>query len=168
MKLAITSLAAAMLAVVVSASPATSADTKTWYVYCEGNRQDDHWAVFSENFWPHPLTEGYGRRVSSAAKTFFEQRHDVKLEGCAAVSFVDFSLAEHSRSRTAQLHKSMGDRVYFFPLPSEALPAEVAAAPEPVAIRASASRPVEEPAGVAPAAKSPEPQRAFRPTKSDR
>ena len=164
MKLAISGLAAATLAVLVSALPATSADTKTWYVYCEGNLRDDHWAVFSENFWPHPLTEGYGRRVGSAAKAFFESRHDVQLEGCAAVNFVDFSLAEHSRSRTVQLHQSMGDRVFFFPLPREALP--VAVAPEPVAIRANVTRAIEDPA--TPAAKSPEAKPAFKPAESDR
>lgn len=135
MKIAITPLAVATLALVVSASPSVSADTKTWYVYCEGAGQGDHWAVFSDNFWPHPATEGYGRRVGSAAKAFFEARHDVQLDGCAAVSFVEVSLAEHSRSRTAQLHKRMGDRVLYFPLPSEALPAEIAALPAEVIVQ---------------------------------
>jgi len=140
MKPAFTGLAtAAAIVLASSVSPATSSDTKTWYVYCEGADQGDHWAVFSENFWPHPMTEGYGRQVGSAAKAFFESRHDVRLEGCAAVNFVDTSLARHSRNRTAQLHEKMGDRVLYFPLPSDALPVEVrtvqaqvrSAAPEP-------------------------------------
>lgn len=132
MNVAATSLAAAF-ALVVSASAATSTEYKTWYVYCEGANQSEHWAVFSENFWGHPATEGYGRRVGSAAKDFFEARHDVRLEGCAAVNFVDFTLAEHSRNRTAQLHKSMGDRVFYFRLPDDALPTDVARASTPAA-----------------------------------
>jgi hypothetical protein len=122
------SVAAAAAVLAFSASPAAPSDTKTWYVYCEGTRQGDHWAVFSENFWPHPLTEGYGRRAGTAAKAFFESRHDLELDGCAAVNFIDASLAEHSRNRTAQLHKKMGDGVLYFPLPSEALPVDPPAA----------------------------------------
>lgn len=141
MKPAPTILAAAAIA--LAAVPAAAAEAKTWYVYCEGADKGDHWAVFSENFWPHPLTEGYGREAGSAAKAFFEARHNVHLDGCAAVNFVDSSLAEHSRSRTAQLHKKMGDRVLYLPLPREALPvvavpavaAEVTAELRPAAAR---------------------------------
>lgn len=133
MKPAFTGLAtAAAIAVASSVSPASSSDTKTWYVYCEGVDQGDHWAVFSENFWPHPITEGYGRQVGSAAKAFFEARHDVRLDGCAAVNFVDTNLAQHSRNRTAQLHRKMGDRVLYFPLPRDALPVEVTVVPAQV------------------------------------
>lgn len=121
MNLAATFAAAAGFALAVGASPASASDLKTWYVYCEGDRQGDHLAVFSENFWSHPLTEGYGREVSTAAEAFFESRHDVQLDGCAGVNFVDHRLAEHSRSRTAQLHQKMGDRVLYFRLPDEAL-----------------------------------------------
>jgi hypothetical protein len=113
----------AALLVLASAAGARAAEPKTWYVYCEGASADTHWAVFSENFWPHPEIAGYGRQVASAAKAFFEQRHDLVLEGCAGVSFRDDSLAEHSRSLTAQLHRRMGDRVYFLSLPAEVLPA---------------------------------------------
>lgn len=123
MKFAITHLAAAGLALAAGASPASAADTRTWYVYCEGKtRQGVHSAVFSENFWSHPLTEGYDRDVAAAAKAFFESRHNVQLDGCAGVDFVDTRLAEHSRSRTAQLHEQMGDRVLYLRLPDEALP----------------------------------------------
>lgn len=129
MRTAAITLATALLAVAVSMPPATAADTRTWYVYCEGEAKGAHWAVFSENFWPHPMTEGYGRMVGHAAKAFFEDRHDVTLAGCAAVNFVDTSVARHSRARTAQLHQRMGDRVMYFPLPSEALPEEIALVP---------------------------------------
>lgn len=123
MKFAITHLAAAGFALAAGASPASASDTRTWYVYCEGKtRQGEHAAVISENFWSHPLTESSGRDVATAAKAFFESRHNVQLDGCAGVSFVDTRLAEHSRSRTAQLHKKMGDRVLYFRLPDEALP----------------------------------------------
>lgn len=164
MKFAISSLAAVAAALVISASPATSAETKTWYVYCEGNRQGDHWAVFSENFWPHPLTESYGREVGSAAKAFFESRHDVELEGCAAVNFVEPSLAQHSRSRTEQLHRRMGDRVYYFPLPSEALPAYYPVRPvKPSADLSTASDPAPEPA-----VRAGEPRPVMSPRRADR
>ena len=127
MKFLMTVFAATGIALVSGVSPASPADSKTWYVYCEGNDSSANWAVFSENFWPHPLTEGYGRQVASAAKAFFESRHGVRLEGCAGVSFAEFSLAEYSRSRTAKLHKKMGDRVFFFPLPDDARPVAPAA-----------------------------------------
>ena len=99
-------------------------EPKTWSVYCEGAGPEGHWAVFSDNTWPHPETADYGRRVGSAAKAFFEARHDLALDGCAGVNFRDGSLAEHSRTLTVQLHRRMGDRILFLPLPAEALPAD--------------------------------------------
>ncbi len=164
MKFVITSFVAAGLALAASASPASSADTKTWYVYCEGNSHGDHWVVFSENFWPHPMTEGYGRQVGSAAKAFFEAHHDLQLEGCAAVNFVDFSLAEYSRSRTARLHRKMGDRVFFFPLPDNALPVAVAK-PAQIAVD---MRPVDATAVARAAGKASEPSSAFTPQHVER
>ena len=115
-------IAAALPALLAGAVEARAAEPKTWYVYCEGESADGHWAVFSENFWPHPETAEYGRLVGSAAKTFFESRHDLSLDGCAGVNFRNGVLAEHSRSLTVQLHRRMGDRVYFLPLPAEVLP----------------------------------------------
>ncbi|HET7410875.1 MAG TPA: hypothetical protein VFJ13_11815, partial [Paracoccaceae bacterium] len=99
------SLATAAVALGLGVLPAAAGDAKTWYVYCEGADRGDHWAVFSENFWPHPSTPDYGRRVGRAAKAFFEARHDVRLLGCAAVDFIDTSLARYSRNRTAHLHE---------------------------------------------------------------
>ncbi len=116
-------LAAALLVFAAGGQDAQATEAKTWYVYCEGASSDGHWAVFSENFWPHPETAGYARLVGSAAKAFFESRHDLSLEGCAGVNFRDDSLAEHSRSLTVQLHRKMGDRIYFLRLPAEILPA---------------------------------------------
>ena len=168
MKFMMTIFAATGLALAFGASPASSADSKTWYVYCEGNNRDDHWAVFSENFWPHPLTEGYGRQVASAAKAFFEARHDVRLEGCAGVNFVDFSLAEHSRSRTAQLHKKMGDRVFFFPLPDEARPV-AAEAPRKVIVEVhAASDTSPTPGPAANLGKGSKPKTTFTPQRPER
>lgn len=168
MKFMITVLAATGLALVFSASPASSADnSKTWYVYCEGSEQGDHWAVFSENFWPHPLTEGYGRKVASAAKAFFESRHDVRLEGCAGVNFVDSSLAEFSRRRTAQLHKKMGDRVFYFPLPDEALPIEAQTPMNVVEVHA-ADATAHTAAPAARVGKSSEPTTTFTPQRTER
>ena len=115
---------AAVATLVLSATPAVSAGQKTWYVYCEGTKQGDRLVVFSENFWQHPVTKGYAQRVSSIAKGFFEARHNVRLDGCAAVNFFDFKLAEHSRDRTAKLHRGMGDRVFYFVLPDDVLPVE--------------------------------------------
>ena len=166
MRVAVTTFAAAVAALAISATPATSDDAKTWYVYCEGADQSDHWAVFSENFWGHPITEGYGRRVSSAAKDFFETRHALQLEGCAAVNFVDHTLAEHSRNRTAQLHKSMGDRIFYFQFPREALPVDVAAAPAPVMVDAAPANPRPEP--TATPAKVTEPRPGLKPRRPER
>ena len=118
-------LGAAFLTLFVSAQDATAAERKTWYVYCEGTSPEGHWAVFSANFWPHPESEDYGRRVGSAAKAFFEARHALALDGCAGVDFRDGALAEHSRTQTMQLHRQMGDRVYSFTLPAEILPVDV-------------------------------------------
>ncbi len=134
-------VAAAMGVLAASAQGGAAAEAKTWYVYCEGANADGHWAVFSENFWPHPETADYGHRVGSAAKAFFEERHAVSLEGCAGVNFRDDGLAEHSRRTTAQLHRRMGDRVYFFPLPNEVLREDAVPDPEPAfALRASVYR----------------------------
>jgi hypothetical protein len=119
----IKAVAASLLLLGSGAEAGNATEPKTWYVYCEGASADRHWAVFSENFWPHPETADYARLVGSAAKAFFESRHDLALEGCAAVNFRDGSLAEHSRSLTVQLHRRMGDRVYLLPLPAELLPA---------------------------------------------
>jgi hypothetical protein len=116
-------LAAALLVFAAGGQEVRATEPKTWYVYCEGASADGHWAVFSENFWPHPETAGYARLVGSAAKAFFETRHDISLEGCAGVNFRDDSLAEHSRSLTVQLHRRMGDRIFFLRLPAEILPA---------------------------------------------
>lgn len=162
MKFAMMVLAAG-LALAAGGLPAKASDTKTWYAYCEGNRQGDHWAVFSENLWPHPLTEGYGRDVATAAKVFFEARHNVQLDGCAGVNFVDASLAEHSRSRTAQLHRKMGDRVLYFRLPDEALPARRHVdAKVPVDLREVID------AVPQPAVDSAEPQPIFTPHRAER
>jgi hypothetical protein len=129
-------VAAAAIALGASAPAGLAAEATTWYVYCEGAGADGHWAVFSENIWPHPETEDYGHRVGNAAKAFFEQRHAVALEGCAGVNFRDDGLAEHSRNTTAQLHRRLGDRVYFFPLPNEILQ-EDAAVLSPMTLSAS-------------------------------
>ncbi len=133
-------LFAAALLVLAGAKESRATEAKTWYVYCEGASASKHWAVFSENFWPHPETAGYSRLVGSAAKAFFESRHDIPLEGCAGVNFRNGSLAEHSRSLTAQLHRQMGDRIYFLRLPAEILPAAMASASAPAAIPAEVSR----------------------------
>ena len=117
-------VAAALIVLGASAEGGAAAEPKTWYVYCEGASPDGHWAVFSENLWPHPATADYGRRVGSAAKAFFEARHQLALEGCSGVDFRNDSLAEHSRRLTVRLHRRMGDRVYFFPLPAEVLTAD--------------------------------------------
>jgi hypothetical protein len=130
------SIAAAIFALGAGVQACPAAETKTWYVYCEGAGSDGHWAVFSENLWPHAETADYGDRVASVAKAFFERRHDVSLEGCAGVNFRDDSLAEHSRQTTAQLHRRLGDRVYFFPLPNEVLRQELAPDPR-VVLRAA-------------------------------
>jgi hypothetical protein len=130
------SIAVAVVTLGASIQACAASEAKTWYVYCEGADAGDHWAVFSENFWPHPETADYGDRVGSVAKAFFERRHAVSLEGCAGVNFRDDSLAEHSRQTTAQLHRRMGDQVYFFPLPNDLLRDDLA--PEPrVVLRAA-------------------------------
>ena len=100
-----------------AAGTAHADDAKTWYVYCEGQGHGTHWAVFSENVWPYPDSENYGRRVGSAAEEHFEATHEVKLSGCSGVNFFDVSTAEFSRDRTVRLHKKLGDEIYFFPLP---------------------------------------------------
>jgi hypothetical protein len=140
-------LTVALLALGAGAESGVAAEAKTWYVYCEGNSGDGHWAVFSENFWPHAGGADYGRRVGDAAKAFFEARHALSLDGCAGVNFRNDSLAKHSRSVTVQLHRRMGDRVYFFPLPREVLPEDdplypvVAAAGEAAADGAESADP---------------------------
>jgi hypothetical protein len=135
-------VAAALLVLGAGAEGGAAAEPKTWYVYCEGASPDGHWAVFSENLWPHPATADYGRRVGDAAKAFFEARHGLALEGCSGVHFRNDSLAEHSRTLTVRLHRRMGDRVYFFPLPPEALPAEpLPAEPLPAAVLPAAAPP---------------------------
>lgn len=115
-------LAASIVVFSAGTAIVRASEPNTWYAYCEGESDGAHWAVFSQNFWPHPPTEGYGREVGMAAKAFFESRHAMSLEGCTGVDFVDTSLAEHSRARTALLHEQMGDRIYYFQLPAEALP----------------------------------------------
>lgn len=131
-------IAAAAIALGASAPAGLAAEATTWYVYCEGAGAGGHWAVFSEDIWPHPETEDYGHRVGNAAKAFFEARHAVPLEGCAGVNFRDRDLAEHSRRTTAQLHRRMGDRVYFLALPNDVLQDATPAMP-PLALRASAA-----------------------------
>lgn len=108
----------AAAAVLVSGA-AQAKDAKSWYVYCEGQSQNDHWAVFSKNIWPHPETEDYSNRLSSAAQRHFERTHNVAVSGCSGVKFFDASLAEYSRERTVRLHKQMGDQIYFFQMPQE-------------------------------------------------
>jgi hypothetical protein len=130
-------IAATLLVLAAGPDEARTAEPRTWYVYCEGGSAEGHWAVFSENFWPHPETADYGRLVGSAAKAFFESRHDLSIEGCAGVNFRDDSLAEHSRSLTVQLHRRMGDRIYFLPLPAEIIP--TGAEPASAAIRPAQS-----------------------------
>jgi len=112
------SVLTAALLLASAVSPAGAAESKTWYIYCEGFGHGVNYAVFSQNIWPHIETEGYGRRVGTAAEEFFETRHDVPLTGCSGVNFFDMASAEYSRSRTVKLHKKMGDRVYFFKLPN--------------------------------------------------
>jgi hypothetical protein len=136
MNLRIGHIAAALLALAAGAVEARAAESRTWYVYCEGESADAHWAVLSENFWPHAETADYGRLVGSAARAFFESRHGLALDGCAGVNFRDDSLAVHSRNLTAELHRRMGDRVYFLPLPAEILSAGAESAPT-VALPAS-------------------------------
>ncbi len=101
--------------------PAHATETRTWYVYCEGTRHGEHWAVFSENMWPHADTGRYGRAVASAAEAFIEREHNLPLQGCASVPFIDGVSAAHSRARTAKLHKRMGDKVYYVALPGRIL-----------------------------------------------
>ncbi|MEM1161532.1 MAG: hypothetical protein AAGJ28_11405 [Pseudomonadota bacterium] len=103
-------------------SQAHASDNKTWYVYCEGHGHGMHWAVFSQNIWQDPGNDTYGRSVGSRAEEFFEAKHDVPLTGCSGVEFFDVATARYSRDRTVKLHKKMGDRVYFFNLPTTVLP----------------------------------------------
>jgi hypothetical protein len=105
----------------VVAGNAQADGAKSWYVYCEGESQNTHWAVFSENIWPYPESDSYGRRVGSAAEQHFEETHNVALTGCSGVKFFDATLAEFSRERTVRLHEQMGDQVYFFRLPQAVL-----------------------------------------------
>ena len=116
-----TTLFAAALFGAVLAPPAESADHKVWYVYCEGERGGNHWAVFSKNFWQSPASDSYGRAVGSAAEQFIESSYNVALSGCSGVNFYDKTSAQYSRERTARLHRKMGDRVYFFNIPSNVL-----------------------------------------------
>lgn len=108
-------------AALMMSAEAKADSNKTWYVYCEGNAHGVSWAVFSRNFWQSPVTDNYGRRVGSAAEEFIEENHRVKLSGCSGVQFYDMISAQYSRDRTVRLHKKMGDRVYFFNLPSAVL-----------------------------------------------
>ena len=105
-----------------STAAVAAAEPKTWYVYCEGYGHGMHWAVFSENFWPHPGSDTYGKQVGSAAEAFFERQHNLALTGCSGVNFFDTASAQYSRERTVDLHRKMGDRVYFFPLPGSIIP----------------------------------------------
>ena len=78
-----------------------------------------HWAVFSSNLWPHDEANEYARRLGSAAESFIEKRHKLRLTGCSGVPFLDKTLAIYSRERTVKLHRKMGDRIYFFQIPSD-------------------------------------------------
>lgn len=100
-------------------SSASANGSKTWYVYCEGFGHGMHWAVLSENVWAHADAADYAKRISSAAETHFEAAHNVSLTGCSGIKFLDDSSAHYSRERTVALHRKMGDRVYFFPLPGD-------------------------------------------------
>ena len=133
-------VAAVLLLLGAGAETGNATEPRTWYVYCEGANGDRHAAVFSENFWPHPETAGYARLVGRAAKAFFESRHDLALDGCAGVNFRDHLLAEHSRSLTVQLHRRMGDRIYFLLLPPEILPVAPQSASLPASPVASTTR----------------------------
>jgi hypothetical protein len=144
-------LVAAFLVLAAGTQDGGTTEPKTWYVYCEGGSAERHWAVFSENFWPHPDIADYGRLVGSAAKAFFESRHDLQLDGCAAVNFIDASLAEHSRNRTAQLHRKMGDQVLYFPFPSNALPLDSLVVPTLVTLELQSAREPEPAAAEQPA-----------------
>ncbi len=115
-------LTASLVLAAAAALPARANEPKTWYVYCDGFSHGVNYAVFSQNIWPHPETDNYGRRIGSAAEEFFEARHDVPLAGCSGVQFFDLASAKYSRKRTVRLHKKMGDRVYFFNLPLNVLP----------------------------------------------
>lgn len=150
------------------AADASEAEPKTWYVYCEGTGKGAHWAVFSENFWPHPMTDGYGHRIGDAARSYFETHHEMSLEGCSGVNFVDPALARHSRDRTVQLHKKMGDSVYFFPLPTEKLDV---AEPQVALGRTAEAPPVDAPETAPAAAAVPRetpPEPAWEPRHSQR
>lgn len=107
------------LTLAAAGSPAASG-SKTWYVYCEGFNHGVNYAVFSQT-WSHPASEGYGRKIGSAAAAFYESRHAVRLSGCSGVQFFDATSASYSRERTVTLHKKMGDRVYFLNLPASVL-----------------------------------------------
>lgn len=137
MHVGVKTAAAVLVMIGVGAPSVNAAEATTWYVYCEGASPEGHWAVFSESFWSHPETEDYGRHVGSAAKAFFETRHDVSLDGCSGVNFRTDVLAEHSRKMTALLHRNMGDRVYFFSLPTEVLPQDAPAEKPVAAVTAS-------------------------------
>ena len=109
------------LVALLTAPSAHAGEGKTWYIYCEGHGHGMHWAVFSRNFWAAPESDNYGRRIGSAAEEFIESRHSVNVTGCSGVKFFDQTSARYSRDRTVRLHKKMGDRVYFFNLPTDIL-----------------------------------------------
>ena len=97
------------------------AQERTWYVYCEGYGHGMHWAVFSQNMWPHDGSDNYARKVALRAEMFIEEKHDLPLQGCSGVNFLDMDQADHSRQRTELLHRKMGDQVHYFNLPADLL-----------------------------------------------
>ena len=107
--------------ILIAAGGLARADERIWYVYCDGYGHGMHWAVFSKNVWPHSSSDSYGRTVASRAEEFFEERHNLPLQGCSGVGFTDQDQANLSRQRTAGLHKRMGDQVHYFHLPDELL-----------------------------------------------
>ena len=104
------------------ASAAQASDVKTWYIYCEAKVDGKQSTIFSTNLWPHEASGTYRSALASAAESYIAGGSNMEMAGCAGIPFIDQTIAEYNRARTAELALGIGDSVYYVELPARVLP----------------------------------------------
>ncbi len=110
------------IALIMSASHAKADDT--WFVYCEGVENGQNTAYITTALYSHYASTSHKAELERAALKRLSETRGTPIYGCSGVNFMSKASAVQSRSRTANVHKMVGNKVVMFELDAPAKAAE--------------------------------------------
>lgn len=100
------------IALIVNASHAKADDS--WFVYCEGVENGQNTAYLTTALYSHYKSAAHKAELENAAMQRLSATRKAPVYGCSGVNFTSKASATQARTRTAEIHKMVGNKVVMF------------------------------------------------------